>query len=278
MSNICHDMENWAVQSPEEPGFHAVVTPDKSSCKEAWIYRLNLNKGDFHTLKSGRLEMHPVLCEGAAVLSGNSALEGVRLEKYDSFYIPGETDVIITAQEDCFFYVAAAVCEGYGEIFVRKFDPSLPIGDIHQIHGEGTGRREVMFTLAPQDKASRLLCGFTWGGEGTWTSWPPHQHEADLEEVYCYFDMPKPHFGFHISYLKSADVEEVMAHPVHTGTCVQAPCGYHPTVASPGTQNTYLWVLAGFSHEQRRYDLAVLDPARDGLAVNTPAFRTVKAE
>ena len=104
------------------------------------------------------------------------------------------------------------------------------------------------------------------------------QHEADLEEVYCYFDMPKPHFGFHISYLKSADVEEVMAHPVHTGTCVQAPCGYHPTVASPGTQNTYLWVLAGFSHEQRRYDLAVLDPARDGLAVNTPAFRTVKAE
>ena len=29
MSNICHDMENWAVQSPEEPGFHAVVTPDK---------------------------------------------------------------------------------------------------------------------------------------------------------------------------------------------------------------------------------------------------------
>ena len=205
MSNICHDMENWAVQSPEEPGFHAVVTPDKSSCKEAWIYRLNLNKGDSHTLKSGRLEMHPVLCEGAAVLSGNSALEGVRLEKYDSFYIPGETDVIITAQEDCFFYVAAAVCEGYGEIFVRKFDPSLPIGDIHQIHGEGTGRREVMFTLAPQDKASRLLCGFTWGGEGTWTSWPPHQHEADLEEVYCYFDMPKPHFGFHISYLKSAD-------------------------------------------------------------------------
>ena len=159
MSNICHDMENWAVQSPEEPGFHAVVTPDKSSCKEAWIYRLNLNKGDSHTLKSGRLEMHPVLCEGAAVLSGNSALEGVRLEKYDSFYIPGETDVIITAQEDCFFYVAAAVCEGYGEIFVRKFDPSLPIGDIHQIHGEGTGRREVMFTLAPQDKASRLLCG-----------------------------------------------------------------------------------------------------------------------
>ena len=39
MSNICHDMENWAVQSPEEPGFHAVVTPDKSSCKEAYALK-----------------------------------------------------------------------------------------------------------------------------------------------------------------------------------------------------------------------------------------------
>ncbi len=89
MSNICHDMENWAVQSPEEPGFHAVVTPDKSSCKEAWIYRLNLNKGDSHTLKSGRLEMHPVLCEGAAVLSGNSALEAYALKNMTAFTFRG---------------------------------------------------------------------------------------------------------------------------------------------------------------------------------------------
>jgi 5-deoxy-glucuronate isomerase len=41
---------------------------------------------------------------------------------------------------------------------------------------------------------------------------------------------------------------------------ILAPVGYHPTVAAPGTQNTYLWVLASHSHASRRYDLAVLDP------------------
>ncbi|MEG0988769.1 MAG: 5-deoxy-glucuronate isomerase [Clostridium sp.] len=274
MANICKNMENWAIQSSEEWGFHSVVTPETCDCKEAQIYRLNLKSGDSYTLKSGKLEMHPVLCDGASTLSENEKLEGIKMEKYDSFYIPADTSVTITATSDCFYYVAAAISDGIGQTFFRKFDATLPIGDLHQIHGEGTGRREVMFTLAPQDEASRLLCGFTWGGEGTWTSWPPHQHEMDLEEVYCYFDMPKPHFGLHISYLNSGDVETIAAHPVHTGTCVQAPCGYHPTAGSPGTRNTYLWVLAGFSHEQRRYDLAVLDPQRENLSVNRPAFET----
>ncbi|WP_288187858.1 5-deoxy-glucuronate isomerase, partial [Anaerostipes sp. CAG:276] len=135
------------------------------------------------------------------------------------------------------------------------------IGDIHQIHGEGVGRREVMFTLAPQDTASKLICGLTWSQEGAWTSWPPHQHEKDLEEVYCYFDMPSPKFGLHISYLKTGEVEDIVTHTVHSGTMVQAPCGYHPTVASPGSRNAYFWVLAAFTPESRRYDLAINDPA-----------------
>jgi 5-deoxy-glucuronate isomerase len=45
---------------------------------------------------------------------------------------------------------------------------------------------------------------------------------------------------------------------------VEAPCGYHPTVASPGTRNAYFWALASFSPEQRRYDLAVIDPEYAG--------------
>jgi 5-deoxy-glucuronate isomerase len=93
-----------------------------------------------------------------------------------------------------------------------------------------------MMTLSDQDEASRLICGLTWSGGGAWTSWPPHQHEKDLEEVYCYFDMPLPHFGLHISYLNSGEVEDIVTHTVHTGTVVQAPVGYHPTVASPWTR------------------------------------------
>ena len=28
------EMESWRVQSPEAPGFHAVITPEKCACKE----------------------------------------------------------------------------------------------------------------------------------------------------------------------------------------------------------------------------------------------------
>ena len=125
--------------------------------------------------------------------------------------------------------------EGIGHAFFRSFDLSQPVGDIHQIRGEGIGQREVMMTLSDKDEASRLICGLTWGGEGAWTSWPPHRHEKDLEEVYCYFGMPLPHFGFHISYLKSGEVEDIVPHTVHSGTMVEAPVGDHPRAPARAT-------------------------------------------
>ena len=55
---------------------------------------------------------------------------------------------------------------------------------------------------------------FSWttnGGNGAWTNWPPHEHEKDLEEVYCYFDMDDPHFGLHLSYVEPGDTHGVVA-------------------------------------------------------------------
>ncbi len=260
MSTIKEEMESWRVQSPEQPGFHAVITPENCACQETRVYRLNLQKGESYTLESGTLEMHPVLISGSAVLSGHMTLKG-RMKQFDAFYIPGGESVTLRAETDSIFYIAAAVYEGFGKAFFRAFEKDAPVGEIHQIHGEGIGQREVFMTLSDRDEASRLICGLTWGGEGAWTSWPPHQHEKDLEEVYCYFGMPLPHFGFHISYLKSGEVDDIVTHTVHSGTMVQAPRGYHPTVASPGTRNSYFWVLGALRHSSRRYDLAVLDPA-----------------
>lgn len=260
MKTIKDEMISWRVQSPEEPGFHTVIAPGTSACQHVRIYRLNLPIGERFLLKPCGLEMHPVLISGKARLSNHVVLTRV-MNRFDAFYIPGPESVTITALEDCVFYIAAGVYEGYGKAFFRAFDKDAPVGDIHQIHGEGIGQREVFMTLSDKDEASRLICGLTWGGAGAWTSWPPHQHEKDLEEVYCYFDMPLPHFGFHISYLKSGDVDNIITHTVHSGTMVQCPQGYHPTVASPGTQNAYFWVLGALRHSSRSYNLAVLDPA-----------------
>ncbi len=255
-------MEKWRVQSPDTPGFHKVITPETGAeCVAAQIFRLNLVAGDSYVLESGELEMNAVVIAGAAKLSDNADLPS-DMGRHDSFYIPGETSVKITAVEDLIMYIGAAKYAGVGKTLFRKIDWDIPVSPdgIHQIHGAGRGLREVMFTCAPQDEASALICGLTWGGDGSWTSWPPHQHEKDLEEVYCYFDIPAPKFGLHLSYLKSGEAEDIVAHPVQSGTMVQAPAGYHPTVSSPGVQNAYFWVLAAFSLPSRRYDLAVLDP------------------
>lgn len=253
-------MNTWNVRSPDTPGFHAVITPDNSDCRSVHLFRLNLPKGQLYHLQTGNLEMHPVLIHGSAELSPHIALEK-NMERFDSFYLPASDEVAITAKADCIFYIAAAPYEGIGSPCFRRYEPNLPIGAIHQIHGSGVGQREVMFTLDPNTPASRLICGLTWGGQGTWTSWPPHQHERDLEEAYCYFDMDPPGFGLHLSYRNSGDPSGITAHIVTSGSMVQVPAGYHPTVASPAVRNSYLWVLASFSPSQRRYDLAVTDPA-----------------
>ena len=81
-----------------------------------------------------------------------------------------------------------------------------------------------------------------------------------MEEVYCYFDMPDPKFGLHLSYFNPGEAKNAFVHVVREGNMVLAPYGYHPTVASPGTKSTYWWVLAAFSPKSRRYDLAKPDP------------------
>lgn len=251
-------MEQWRISTPEAAGLHHVIKPGAQDCLVANMFRLNLPAGKKHAIASGPLELNAVVVAGSCSVKG-SGLDHA-LARYDSFYVTGGSEVEITAETDASLYIGGAACEGVGENFARHFDPDLPLGDVRQVHGAGVGRRDVFFTLNPEVKASRLICGLTWGGDGQWTSWPPHQHEKDLEEVYCYFDMDAPKFGFHLSYLSAGRTDEVVAHFVRSGDMVLAPAGYHPTVASPGTRNSYFWVLAAHSAASRRYDLAVLDP------------------
>lgn len=253
-------MEGWKFDSSCEEGFHEIIAPGKADCEQEYIYRLNLSAGKSFDLETGKLEMDAVCIKGAADFSWDGYAG--TCDKLDSFYVVSNMKVHITAKEDCIFYIAGAVDEGYGKPFFRKCDLTMPIGEIHQIHGSGVSQREVFMTIDPGTASSRLLVGLTWGGNGAWTSWPPHEHEKDMEEVYCYFDMDDPHFGLHLSYVEPGDTHGVVAHTVKSGTMILAPRGYHPTVAAPGTRNTYLWVLAAHSHKSRRYDLAVLDPKR----------------
>lgn len=249
---------NWHKKSIDKKGFYHVVSTERDETNVAEMFRLNLNRGDTYELVSGNLEMNALVIKGKITIEGCGLSD--ELNHLDSFYVPGQSKIFITATEECSLYIGSAPCDGYGKPLVRKMDFSLPIGDIHQIHGEGSGSREVMFTLAPQDAASRLICGVTWSGDGAWTSWKPHQHEKDLEEVYCYFDIKDDKYGLHYSYNTDESFDDAEAYVVRNGSMVIAPNGFHPTCAIPGCRNTYFWVLAAHSHNSRSYELAVTDP------------------
>lgn len=246
----------WKYTSPREPGLHSVIDNHNSECKSARFLRLNLSAGQDYMLESGVLEMNTALISGEAAVTSDYFNQSMR--KLDSFYIPGNSRVHIRALSSIIFYIGAAVCEGIGVPVFQKYQPALPLGEVRQVHGKGVFRRDVFMTLNPEIPASRLICGYTWGTDGGWTSWPPHQHENDLEEIYCYFDMPGPQFGLHLSYTEPG-VSSLTVHVVREGNAVIAPRGYHPTVASPGTRSTYFWILAAFTPQNRRYDLAKPD-------------------
>lgn len=248
---------NWKYTSPDSPGFHEVVAPDNSDCKTTWGFRLNLGEGKKYTLSDDKLELNGVVISGKALIHFKE--DNYPLSERDSFYLPAEQPVTIEAQCNLIVYFGGAPFEGKGAFFVRKYDLTLPLGNIHQIHGKSPYQREVFMTISQEDEGSRLICGITEGEPGQWTSWPPHQHSNDLEEIYCYFDIPKPKFALHLSSRMPGEIEEI--YPVSSGDFVIVPEGYHPTVGMPGVKSCYFWIMAAFSAKSRRYDLAVNDPS-----------------
>jgi 5-deoxy-glucuronate isomerase len=248
---------NYKFSSPETPGLHTIISPENSDCKVTSIFRLNLLKGEKYILADDKLELNVALISGEInVLNRNNKSSG--LQPRDSFYMPSQEVVVIEAVLDSFLFIGGAPCEGYGKYFVRRYDLDIPVAEIHQIHGEQPYERRVFMTINQEVPASRIIAGITYGDSGGWTSWPPHQHSNDLEEVYCYFDIPKPTFALHLSWL-TPDGEKTV-YPVSTGDCVIIPEGYHPTVGIPGVQSCYFWVMVAHSHGQRSYELAVTDP------------------
>lgn len=247
---------NWKFKSPASPGLHVVVSPENSGCRTTWGFRLNLEKGIEFRLSDEKLELNGALISGKAQITFESS--EYSLEERDSFYLPSRSTLIIIAQTNLVIFLGGAPCKGKGSFFVRKYDLTLPLGSIHQIHGKPPYQREVFMTISQEDKGSGLICGITEGEPGAWTSWPPHQHSKDLEEIYCYFDIPKPKFALHLSSRIPGEIEEV--YPVSTGDFVIVPEGYHPTVGMPGVKSCYFWIMSAFSEKSRRYDLAVNDP------------------
>ncbi len=173
------------------------------------------------------------------------------LKKYDALYLPIGTRCTISSQggvdlAEC----AAPSSKKYPVQFVRfeevKKNPDL----VKQAGFEPYARNLHTLIGEKNVQASRLLAGVTFSKDGNWTSWPPHDHSKEKEEIYLYIDMPHPNFGIHLNYTDFKDMEMVV--PVWEGDAVAIKKGYHYNVASPGTTIGFLWMMAAIREEKDR--------------------------
>ena len=144
-------------------------------------------------------------------------------------------------------------------------DPTL------RLSAGGPGcKRQVQLLLAKNVEAGRLLAGFTVSEPGNWTSWPPHEHAAMLEELYVYFKMPAPAYAIQLVYNDTEYPELVTV--VRDGDAVLMPSGFHPNVSVPGHPICFLWAMAAHREgEDRKFGVVNVQPGfQQGSSVPDP--------
>ena len=240
-------------------GRHISVAPGTTATQHLRYGRIVLDAGDAPiAIDNGDSETALICLSGSASVKVGS--ETHRLDRLDSLYAPkGSRIDVACAGERCDLAEVSAPVSATFPLQVVRYadvqkDPSL-----HFKTGAPSSQREVNVLIGKNVQAGRLLAGVTFSATGNWTSWPPHEHAAILEEAYVYIDMPAPAFGLQMVYTNGDSPELVTV--VREGDCVLMPKGYHPNVAAPGGSINFLWVMAAHRElEDRQYGVVNVQP------------------
>jgi 5-deoxy-glucuronate isomerase len=240
-------------------GRTTAVAPGTTAAKNLRYGRIILDAGDTAVrFETGGLETGLVCLRGSADVRTEG--QTFRLVKYDSLYVPRDASVEVTPGADgCdLAELAAPVDKRYPLQFVAFSDVQKDPG-LHFATGGPGSQRELNILIGKNVNAGRILAGVTFSAPGNWTSWPPHEHAAMLEEAYLYIDMPAPAFGVQLVYTNPRDPE--LATIVREGDVVLMPAGYHPNVAAPGGPINFLWMMAAHREtEDRQFGVVNVQP------------------
>jgi 5-deoxy-glucuronate isomerase len=207
---------------------------------------------------TNQLETGLVCLNGSATVRANN--ETFTLGKFDSLYVPRDASIEVTpGAGGCdLAEIAAPVDRQYPLQLVRYADVQNDPG-LRFNAGKDTNQRQVNILIGKNVDAGRIMAGVTFSAPGNWTSWPPHEHAAMLEEAYLYIDMPAPSYGVQLVYTNGNEPE--LATIVHEGDVVLMPQGYHPNVAAPGGSINFLWMMAANrEREDRQYGVVNVQP------------------
>jgi 5-deoxy-glucuronate isomerase len=240
-------------------GRHLSIVPGPTASRHLRYGRIVLDGGAAPArIETKELETGLVCLNGSAGVRAGG--ESFMLEKFDSLYVPRESIFeVVPGTDGCdLAEISAPVDHKYPLQFVKfsdvQRDPAL-----HLNVGKEANQREVYILIGKNVEAGRIMAGITFSVPGNWTSWPPHEHAAMLEEAYVYIDMPAPSYGVQLVYTNGNEPE--LATIVHEGDVVMMPQGYHPNVAAPGGSINFLWIMAANRElEDRKYGVVNVQP------------------
>ena len=226
------------------------------------------------TIDNGPNETGLVCLNGSATVTAAGATH--ELGRYDALYIPRDSSLTIAAgTHGCdLAEIAAPVSKRHPIQYVRFADVQANPG-LHFNAGGASSKRDLNVLIGKNVEAGRIMAGVTFSEPGNWTSWPPHEHAAMLEEAYLYIDMPAPAFGIQLLYTNPREPE--LATIVREGDVVMMPQGYHPNVAAPGGSINFLWMMAAVREDDdRQYGVVNVQPEFGNLGSGLDKGRTEK--
>jgi len=239
-------------------GRHISVTPSNSTNKHLSYGRIILDESTPSVSFDNQNQETGLIC-----LSGSGMVrvgtDSFRVGQYDSLYIPRNSHIdLSTASSIDLAEFSSDVEQKYPIQFVPYTelmkDPALKFST-----GTAGQMRHLNICLGKNVRAGRLIIGFTISEPGNWTSWPPHEHAAMLEEMYVYINMPAPAFGIQLVYNNTEYPELVV--PVREGDAVLMPAGYHPNVSVPGHTVAFLWAMAAHREQvDRQFGVVNIQP------------------
>lgn len=252
-------------------GRKLAVTPENSAMRQLSYGRIILDGETRRVAFESAGQEVGLIC-----LRGRGTVEvgGQRheLERYDAIYLPPRSSVVVTTEESVDFAECSAPVEGnYAVQVVRYTDVEKNRALKFQTGGQAN-TRTINILLGKNIEAGRILAGVTISEPGHWTSWPPHEHAAMLEELYVYYDMPPPAFAVQFVYTSAAGPEA--AHLVRDGDAVLMPAGFHPNVSIPGHSISFVWMMA--AHREvvdRQFGVVTVQPGFDQSGSGLEASR-----
>lgn len=221
--------------------------------------RIILDHGDEAVRFDTRERETALIClQGTATV----VTEGTRatLDRYDSIYVPRDATIdVAPGPQGCDLAEISAPVSRRHPVQVVRFAEIQKDPTLHVAAGGPTAKRDLNVLIGKNVQAGRIMAGVTFSDPGNWTSWPPHEHAAMLEEAYLYIDMPAPAFGVQLVYTNAREPE--VATIVREGDVVLMPKGYHPNVAAPGSSINFLWMMAALTEDKdRQYGVVNVQP------------------